>query len=299
MKSIFNQIWSNISYCLDLSIKYTGIIFTLWSIVAIFVPFDNLLADDIPWHFKLIIALLIVLFTFLIIFLISTVIALNLNSIELLDVGNNHHVYVQYGDIFSPDIIKKKTNSNKRNIVIPVNRCFDTIVDDDLISSCSLHGKAMKKLYADGLFSIETLDKEIQKKLKNESYDTIIKKNKPRGNLKRYSEGTVAEITGSDGVTYFFVGLTSFDKNLHPYITDVEYITALIKTLTYCLKRNQGYPVIIPLIGGGRANTGKNEKDILEYLVKLIKIHSSSINCDIHIVVRQSAKDTISIINLN
>lgn len=45
---------------------------------------------------------------------------------EILNVGNDHHVYVQYGDIFSGDI----TEDSFRNIVIPVTRCFDTIIDE-------------------------------------------------------------------------------------------------------------------------------------------------------------------------
>ena len=38
-------------------------------------------------------------------------------------------------------------NSEKRrNIIISVNRCFNTIVDDDLVSSNTLQGIAIKKL---------------------------------------------------------------------------------------------------------------------------------------------------------
>ena len=35
----------------------------------------------------------------------------------------------------------------RRNIVVSVNRCFDTIVDNDLISDRTQHGRVMNDLY--------------------------------------------------------------------------------------------------------------------------------------------------------
>lgn len=220
------------------------------------------------------------------------------NSIKLLDVGNNHGVYVQYGDVFSSKILGKYAVSKKRNILISVNRCFDTVVDDDLISSRSLHGTAMRDLYTNSAFTHDSLKNKIQSKLKGSSFELINKCDKPKGNQLRYEVGCVAEIEANSDVTYFFLGLTCFDKQLHPYITDIEYVTAISKALDYCLKRNQGYPVIIPIIGGGMAGTNKSEQDILNYLVRLIIMNRQSINCDIHIVVRDSARNSIAISGL-
>lgn len=297
MKGICKRIWLNRSYCFTSALELTGGVFTLWSTIALFVTFDNLF-EETTWVLKLIFALLIILLVFVISFFVSAFTVLKQNIIELMDVGNQHHVYVQYGDVFSPDIIGKNASSQKRNILISVNRCFDTIVDDNLISNCSLHGKAINILCEKEEFTPSKIDKEIQRQLKNKDYILVDRKQKPQGNLKRYSEGTVVEIKESADITFFFLGLTSFDNNLHPFITDEEYIIALAKALRYCLDRNQGYPVIIPLVGGGRAETKKHEKDILEFLIELIKLNKQSINCDIHIVVRESAKDSIPIFKI-
>ena len=48
---------------------------------------------------------------------------------------------VKFGDIFSEEYKSKNVV-----IAIPVNRCFDTIVNDKLISSNTLHGKVINKI---------------------------------------------------------------------------------------------------------------------------------------------------------
>ncbi|MBD5450786.1 MAG: hypothetical protein HDR28_11730 [Lachnospiraceae bacterium] len=298
MKEKIKRICTNWSYCFNFAVKWTGAFFTVWGIIALFTPCDELLDSGLPWCIRLFLAVLIVIGIFIAIYMIGVRIAFKTNQIDLLDVGNNHHVYVQYGDALSPDVLGSNPTTGKRNILVSVNRCFDTIVDDDLISSCSLHGQAMMNLYAAGEYTAETLNSQIQQKLKDQPYISVESHDKPKGNLKRYTEGTVAEIESSSGCVFFFLGLTCFDQMLHPYISDVEYGISLVKALQYCIDRNQGYPIIIPLIGGGRAQARKEEKDILEFLVKLIQMNKLSINCDIHIVVRESAKDSISILGL-
>ena len=99
------------------------------------------------------------------------------------EVNNNCHVYVQYGDVFSENEV---VNPNeRRNIVIPVNRCFDTIVDNDLVSEKSLHGMAFKKIYADGIYDEDTLNKALLDDLTNRQRlkaDTLIRTEKRGGN---------------------------------------------------------------------------------------------------------------------
>ncbi len=43
--------------------------------------------------------------------------------------------------------------SVKRNIVISVNRCFDTLVDEDLVSTDRLHGYVMNRLYNQKIYT--------------------------------------------------------------------------------------------------------------------------------------------------
>ena len=54
----------------------------------------------------------------------------------------------------------------------------------------------------------------------------------------------------------------------------------------------------MPLIGAGQSRIGNNEREILEYIIGLFKMNKDLIMSDIHIVVRNSGKDTISITGL-
>lgn len=298
MKECWKRICVNWSYCFNFAIKWTGILFTIWGMITLFTPSDELIDQELAWWVRALLATLIVVMIFIVLYIIGIAMAFRRNQIELLDVGNNHHIYVQYGDALSPNILGKEATVQKRSVLISVNRCFDTVIDDNLISSNSLHGQAMRNLYVTGEYTEDALNAEIQHQLANQPFALISKEDKPYGNLKRYEEGTIAEVKSSSGCIFFFLGLTCFDQMLHPHITDVEYGTALVKALQYCINRNQGYPVIFPLIGGGRSQTNKKEKDILEFLIKLIQMNQSTINCDIHIVVRESAKSSISILDL-
>jgi len=104
---------------------------------------------------------------------------------EVLELNGGYHVYVQYGDVLSENVVMNPTT--KRNVVIPVNRCFDTIVDDDLISSNSLHGIALNKLYAGGAFNKDSLNAAIQKNLRDRQLSSvhITRKEKRKGKKTR------------------------------------------------------------------------------------------------------------------
>ena len=54
----------------------------------------------------------------------------------------------------------------------------------------------------------------------------------------------------------------------------------------------------MPLIGAGRSRTAISESDILEFLVKLIKINKDLITFDLHIVVRYDGNDSVRMTNL-
>lgn len=77
--------------------KWTGVLFTIWGVIALFVSNDELLDRGWLRGIRLLIAILIVIGIFLFVY-IGVVKALKINQINLLNVGNNHHIYVQYGD---------------------------------------------------------------------------------------------------------------------------------------------------------------------------------------------------------
>lgn len=120
-----------------LASKWTVGVYSIFRFISVFTPFDSVLSDELSFWTKVFISFLILLGIWIIFILVISAWFGTRKFIEVFEVGNSKHVYVQYGDVFSKDEVKKE--DTHRNIVIPVNRCFDTLVDDDLVSATTLH----------------------------------------------------------------------------------------------------------------------------------------------------------------
>jgi len=211
-------------------------------------------------------------------FLIRSLIFFKTKSLKIFETKNDHYIYIEYGDILSyPKDIEEKIN-----IVIPVNRCFDTKIDDT------------------GEYDENSLNQALQDNLSQQKIKPDILKadDKKSGNLKRYPVGSISELSLLNNCTYFFLGLSCINSNLKAETSIHDYEIAIAKLIEYCTSRSQQYPVIIPLIGAGLSKTTLEERDILEYLVKSLKINKNFINYDVYIIVRSSGKKIISITNL-
>ena len=290
-----NQLKNTCKLSVKEALKHTEFIFAALGFVGLFIPFSEVFKESTKLYTKILVATLLffAIWSFLLVF--GFLYLWWKKRYEVLNFGNGHSLFVQYGDIF-----KDSKKDNCRNIVIPVNRCFDTIVDDDLISNNTLHGTLVNYLISNNLFNINKLNDEIIESLQKNGYQytLLTSEEKRKGNLKRFDAGAIAEIKGMQGETFFLLGLTEFDKNLHAHVSDEDYITSLIRLILYINIRSQGNTVYLPLIGAGAADTKKSEQDILEYLVKLIKLNQKLINCDIHIVIRKNGRDKIQIIGI-
>lgn len=290
------RIFANILYIFKTSCRWTAVIYAFLGFVCTFAPLNECLDESISLWKRIILSLLILATVWFIISIITAVITCLKNSYKVYEV-NNHKVFVHYGDLFSSDFITDTVR--RRNIVIPVNRCFDTLVDDDLVSSNTLHGVLVNKLISNGK-TREQIDALIDSSLASQNYQyiTLSSKDKRKGKIRRYPVGSVAEVKETDKCTYFLLGLSCFDENLVATVSDEEYVLAISRIFEFCNKRSQQYPVVMPLIGGGLSRTGKSEREILEYLIKLIKLNKSQLLFDLHIVVRDSGKETVPITDL-
>lgn len=270
--------------------------------ISTFTPISDVIPTQWNLVKRILASVLVLLIIFFICFIGYCTYAWFYNNKTKVFSSGRHSVYVLYGDIFSPDILIDQPKK-KRNLVIPVNRCFDTIVDGDLISETRLHGMAMKRLYDKNIYTPDSLNILMQQSLNEKQInmrdaEEISVAEKRKGNRQRWPVGSVVEVDESDDIKYFFLALSSFDKDLHPQISKEEYILALTRLILYCNKRSQGYPVVMPLIGTGASAAEKDERIALEYLLKLLKLHRNLIDCDIYIVVRENAKCSISIMDL-
>ena len=127
--------------------------------------------------------------------------------------STKNSVYVKYGDMYSPDIVEKGYNG-KRAIVVSVNRCFDTIIDDHLVSHNTQHGQVFQKLYDSQKFTPDSLNRTISDILRRDTaYEDLTVEIKPEGNRKRYIVGTTVNLQIDDNLSYYLLGLSYFDEH--------------------------------------------------------------------------------------
>ncbi len=210
---------------------------------------------------------------------------------------DKHSVYVHFGDLFNNEYTNSK--SNHKNIVINVNRCFDTIVNNKLISERTLHGIIFKELYDKKRYTEETLQTAIFDSLDGFDFIDIQKGEKPQGNLKRYNIGTIAKIDDTNTTSYYLLAMSTFDKNLNAHTSKEDFVLAIQRLIEYCDKNSQGFPVLMPLLGSGMSRTGlDNYSDILQYIINSLRMNKDILNCDFHIYIRPQDKQKINFKNL-
>lgn len=298
IKDFCIRLWLNKGAIGKGTLSIVGTLYTIWGFISLFEPLDGLFGSSVTgWH-KFLMGLVVLVFVTALSFIVSSVYCLKSKCTHILSSNSGRNVYVKFGDMYSPDIVDRGYNE-RINLVIPVNRCFDTIVDDSLISHRTQHGRVMQGLYNKGVYNAQTLDDAIQQSLSREfDFVTLLPQDKPEGNLKRYCCGTVAEIKESETLTYFFLGLSKFDNMLKASTTKAEFAEAIQKLIEFCNERSQGYPVVLPLMGTGLSRTNIPATEVLKYIVSAFRINKDIINCDFHIVVWDGMKDKVSIKNL-
>lgn len=259
MKNLFSRFWLDRAFITRSSCKWVGCIYTICGFLSVWFSFSDYLPKDWTFWYKLLLSIGVLLGISIICCIVVTWFTLSQTKKVVLTSNSGHKVYVQYGDMYSSSIVSANYEE-RRNIVVSVNRCFDTIVDNDLVSDKSQHGRVMNEMYAKGLYTPDTLNEKIQEKLRGEHYVDLTRTNKSKGNTFRYDVGTIAEIQGDNPIIYFFLGLTKFDSHFMASTSKDEFVLAIQKLIDYCNTRSQGYPIIMPLIGSNLARTDISQK---------------------------------------
>ena len=296
VKSMYKEIKNNFKYIAKNASIWTGSLVASAQFICFLTDFNDVFPEEWKFFKRALISLIVVTIVWVLAFVIKSFKTLIGESVEVINAGNNNHVYVEYGDLL-------EDTSERRNIVITANRCFDTIVNDDLIAFNTIHGKAINKICASGYSEKllnESLQKDLFEKRKINPETKLTLDDKREGNLMRYPAGTIAEFKKDnvDNITYFFLGMSAFNKDLHAETTDKEYVTTIQAVIEYCNTRSQKIPIYIPIIGTHGLNNKKQERELLEYIVNAFRFNKNLINTDIHIVVYVGRRDEVSIYGL-
>lgn len=304
MNPIIKQIWINRKYILKKSWQIAGSIYATIGLAGMLADLDGLIFPCLDTWKRVLIGIAILCGVWIVILIGCCIFSFTLEKVCAFKLSNNRHIYVQFGDLLAENVIYDKSgvpSAPKRNIIIPVNCCFDTIVDDDLISSQKIHGKAFRALYDSKEYTPESLNQVIHDHLHSRHipFVYITEQQKRTGNLERYPFGTIAELPIDDTKTFFLLALTEFNSDLHAEIHNREnYMNVLQRLIEYISSRSQGFPTVLPLVGGGLPEVSESEQTILELLLQVLEINKEKINCDIHIVIRDSGRSDISILDL-
>lgn len=280
------RIKNNAKYIFTRFTIIASMIFGLISIMQMFVDWDVLGEKGNNTKCKIIIFCLI-LVSCIVIALIWGVFFSNSRSILVED---EVHIVVKYGDLLK--IAFPKKYSGEKIVVIAVNRCFDTIVDQDLIKADSMHGQFLRRFVADDA-ARQRLDDAIDSSLQEFEipYETINRSDKRYGKLKRYPLGSVARINGENGITFFLLALTTLDSiwgNLNECADDlrkVYFAEALNLTATEYFRRTNKNKLVLVLDG---VDEIRDNRGLMSYIPS-----PAALNPNVYIVLTGRTNDEI------
>lgn len=192
---------------------------------------------------------------------------------------------VFFGDLFSA----------KEIIVIPVNEYFDTLVDEKIISSKTLHGIFVRAYFGG---NEADLKKQISNSLNGIEY-VDMNSGRSSGNKKKYPLGTVCQVKKEDKV-FFLVALTKFNENDRAEVKNSEYQRVLCDLFSYIEQNSQGRSISIPLIGSGHSGVSLSKQKLLEFLLFSIGLKDNlTLVGGVNIVLHKSIKNEIDLNSTN
>jgi hypothetical protein len=198
-----------------------------------------------------------------------------------LKLGENLNVDVAFGDLFE----------KKGIIVIPVNDYFDTLVDEKVVSSNTIHGAFVKNFFEG---KEKHLKRSISASLKNIP-PVEINKSRKQGNQSRYPLGTVANIP-HNGKNYYLVALTRFNENQRAEVKKSEYQRILCDLFDFIEQKSQGNRVNVPLIGGGHSGLNLTKQKLLEFMLLSIMLNDKlTLIQGLEVVLHHDVKSEINL----
>ena len=288
---MINRIKNNLHFIFNRFTFVVSIVFALLSGIQMFIDWDNIGIDDIKNKIAVLLGILMIC---AIISIVWGMVFANKIAIYSKD---DVEIEVRYGDLMKIAFPKKKKND--KIVVIAVNICFDMVVSQDLIYEGSVHGQFIKR-YVHNESERAGLEANIKKSLSDFGYKPVrLKRSDKRyGNWDRYPLGSIARINGENGVTFFLLALTEFDKDCKAHCNKHQYVECMLKLFEYYDSHGQGMEMFLYPMGTGMARTGLSKKETLEATLMLTELSKEHLKSKTTIVVDKRCKNEISITDL-
>lgn len=205
-------------------------------------------------------------------------------NISLKVQGTN--VEVRFGDIFKADGLK----------VIPFNEYYDTIVDDKIISSNSLHGQYIRKhagVTAGELRELFDNDPGLRNHIAG------VDMQRSCGSQTAYELGTIYKHND-----YLLLAFTKFDSSNRAYLDNKLLWNCLINMWKNIDVVHNGQSIYLPLLGTGITRLKEmnlNEQQLLELLLVSLRLSGVKFNWNVKvtIIVYSGNQDMIDLHSLS
>lgn len=175
-------------------------------------------------------------------------------EVEIPSHGLDTKIMVKFGDLFEQDGWK----------AVGANDFFDSHVDEELVSSQSLHGRVINKYWLEDRTGWQ---KQINTSLKSVKAETV---SRPKGNERRYPIGTTASATvGNQKFLFVALGKTNIGDNVTS--ANGEMLISATRGMLVKARATCSYePLSIPLMGSGLARVGIKNSVILDLIITAI-----------------------------
>lgn len=201
---------------------------------------------------------------------------------------DNKKLVVQYGDLIKI-IDNYEKSSEKAIFVIPVNRCFDTIVDDIIVEKQTVHGQFIKYV-TDNLWTLEEVDKKNDSSLRDVIPEVLDVAVKDKGKNKRYPVGALAKLESVKGNVFYLLALPKFKKVGEKVVVDEsinmhDYLECLQRLVDYYKVDGRNLPIYIPTIGCGLSRLYISVDNSIRQILSIWRLNHDVIRNSINIVV--------------
>ena len=254
---MFERLSLNVNHIIRKTLKISGLLFSIIAILLSFISWTDIGVVNMCYRIGILIAIILVSL------IISIVYIIYIKNSRVVWEHGSGKIIVRYSDIINQGF--KKKIKGEQIIVIPVNTCFDTIVDSDItgshkpmVSPNTIHGQWIKSMGNIDISSDE-LNKRIQNYIKEKNIKPVkelSREVKKQGNLLSYGLGTVIPIKGKDKSTFYLLALSEFDENNNAQSSVDNFIECVKKVIQFYDKNGQGFDLYIPLMGTNLSRGG-------------------------------------------
>lgn len=175
-------------------------------------------------------------------------------EVEIPNPGCDTKITIKFGDLFEERGWK----------AIGANDFFDSIVDEDLVSSKSLHGYVLNTYWRDNW---KDWRRQVDASLRRKQ---AVRENRSKGNLLRYPVGTTVRAC-TDNQKFLFVALGETNPANNVTSANAEMLIRAVRGMVVEARAACSMePLVIPLMGSGLARVGIKNSVLVDLIITAV-----------------------------